>query len=165
VPTKAIRWKLAEGKTWQMKLKQPHPNHGKIVRVPPRMQRRFGKGTMLIPRPLAVDALLRRVRAGRLMTMSAIREKLARDAGADYCCPLTTGLFVRIVAEAAEEDRRAGRKRITPYWRVVGDDGRLNEKFPGGVKAQAARLRAEGLAIHPAQGSRPPRVKDLEKHL
>jgi alkylated DNA nucleotide flippase Atl1 len=40
-----------------------------------------------------------------------------------------------------------GREDITPYWRVVRDDGSLNEKFPGGVEAQATRLKEEGYAI------------------
>jgi alkylated DNA nucleotide flippase Atl1 len=51
------------------------------------------------------------------------------------------------VAEAAEEDRLAGKPEITPYWRVVRDDGRLNAKFPGGVERQAERLGSEGLAL------------------
>ena len=47
----------------------------------------------------------------------------------DHSCPLITGIFVRIIAEAAEEDRRAGHKTITPYWRVVRDDGSMHEKL------------------------------------
>ncbi|MFQ5425431.1 MAG: hypothetical protein ACE5F9_15810, partial [Phycisphaerae bacterium] len=65
----------------------------------------------------------------------------------------------------AEEDRRAGRKRITPYWRTIKDDGSLNPKFPGDVRAQAAKLRDEGFTIEPAKGTRPPRVRGFEKHL
>jgi hypothetical protein len=45
------KWKLAKGKTWRQKLEQEHPNHGRIVAIPPRMQKRFGTGTMLIPKP------------------------------------------------------------------------------------------------------------------
>ena len=55
-------------------------------------------------------------------------------------CPITTGIFVRIAAEAAEEQLEQGIERVTPYWRVVRDDGSLIARFPGG----AARLRAEG---------------------
>ena len=49
------KWKLAEGKTWRQKLEQEHPNHGKIVAVPARMRKRFGRGTMLIPKPRVKD--------------------------------------------------------------------------------------------------------------
>jgi len=74
-------------------------------------------------------------------------------------------MFIRMVAEAAEEDRRAGKKRITPYWRTIKENGDLNEKFPGQARAQAAKLRAEGFVIEPAKGKRPPRVKDFERYL
>ena len=57
---------------------------------------------MLIPRPLDVDAFIRKVRRGRVVTMGELRKRLARDAGADTACPLCTGIFVRIAAGALE---------------------------------------------------------------
>jgi hypothetical protein len=120
---------------------------------------------MLIPRPLDVDALIRRVGKGKLVTVSLIRARLARDNDVDVACPLTTGIFIRIAAEAAQEDARNGRKRITPYWRVVKEDGSLYDKFPGGASAQARRLRQEGHTIQPGKGRHPPRVKDFDKHI
>ncbi len=116
----------------------------KLVAIPPHMRKRFGNGIMLIPKPLDVDAAIRKVPRGKLVTLSRLREKLARDAGADLTCPMVTGMFIRIVADAASEDIRAGKSRVTPYWRVVRDDGRLFEKFPGGPNEQAAHLEAEG---------------------
>ncbi len=154
-------WKLASGKTWRQKLEQCHPNHGKVVDTPPSMQKRFGKGKMVIPRPRDVDALLKRVRKGRVLTMSTLRAALAEQYEVDLACPLVTGMFVRIVAEAAEETRADGRKRVTPYWRLIRDDGTLFEKFPGGIRAQVARLRAEGLTIKPQGAKRKPRAVDF----
>jgi hypothetical protein len=116
---------------------------------------------MLIPSPRQVEALIRAVPKGRLITVTAIREILAAEHMTSIACPLTTGIFVRIAAEAAEEDARAGKTRITPYWRVVRSDGSLNPKFPGGVSHQAGRLRAEGHRIVPAKGKHPPRVAAL----
>lgn len=124
-----------------------------------------GMGKMLIPRPLDVDALIRKVPPGKVVTMTQLRERLARDCHADVCCPLTAGIFVRIAGETAEEDREAGRTPITPYWRVLKADGSLNEKFPGGPEAQAARLREEGLAVGQAKGKKPLKVVDFEKQL
>ena len=120
---------------------------------------------MLIPNPLDVDALLRRVEKGKLITDKQIRERLARNFHADLTCPMTTGIFIRIVAEAAEEDLRNGRGEVTPYWRVIKPDGSLNEKFPGGVAAQATRLRVEGYTIEPGKGKKPPRVKEFVQSL
>ncbi|MDI6917975.1 MAG: MGMT family protein, partial [Thermoplasmatales archaeon] len=80
-------------------------------------------------------------------------------------CPITTGIFIRIAAEAAEEDLRSGKKKITPYWRVIKNDGGLNEKFPGGAKAQAVRLREEGHTIQQGKIKKMLMVKDFEKYL
>ena len=131
--------------SWREKLERVE--HAKVVQIPPRMQPRFGEGTMLIPRPLDVDALIRSIPKGKVVTQTELRERLAADARASVACPLTTGIFVRIAAEAAEEDARAGKKQITPYWRVVRDNGSMNPKFPGGPEAQARRLSGEGLTI------------------
>ena len=147
--------------SWREKLEKPQ--EPKLVKVPPKMSR-FGKGMMLIPTPLLVNGVLKRVPKGKLITVGSIREKLARDYKANVTCPLTTGIFLRIVAEAAEEDRAQGAKRVSPYWRVVRDDGGLNPKFPGGVAQQARYLRAEGFALV-RNGSKPPVVKDFERRL
>ena len=149
--------------SWRAKLeKEQEP---RVVDVPPKMAKRFGTGKMLIATPLLVDGLIRKVKKGKLVTIRQIRGRLAQDFEADSTCPLTTGIFVRIAAETAEEDLRMGRSEITPYWRVIRDDGSLSEKFPGGVEAQAAHLRQEGHTIEPGKGKKPPRVKDFEKAL
>jgi len=135
-----------------------NPNLPKVVDIPPRWQKHGGSGGMLIPSPHQVEALIRAVRKGRLITVTRMREVLATQHMTATACPLTTGIFVRIAAEAAEEDAQAGKTRITPYWRVVKEDGSLNPKFPGGAARQARRLIAEGHRIVPAQGKRPPRV-------
>ncbi|MBI1749244.1 MAG: MGMT family protein [Acidobacteria bacterium] len=150
---------------WREKLEKPKVKLPKIVRVPPQWRKQYGTGTMVIARPLDVDALIRTVRKGKLVTQTQLRERLARKYRVDHACPLTTGIFVRIIAEVAEEDRRAGKSRVTPYWRVVRDDGSLNEKLPGGPPAQARRLRAEGFAIAAGKGRKPPRVKEFDKYL
>lgn len=151
--------------TWRAKLEQVHPNHGKVCPIPSRMQKRLGRGTMVIPAPVVVDEIMRSVRKGKLMTQSQLRRLLAERYGADSACPMTTGIFVRVAAEAAIEDAKAGRKRITPFWRTIKDDGSLNAKYPGGSLAQAAALRDEGFTIEPGKGKRPPRVAEFESHL
>jgi len=145
---------------WRTKLEKPSVQLPKIVRVPPKWRKQYGSGTMLIAHPLEVDALIRKVPRGKLVTVAQLRKRLARAHRAGTTCPLTTGIFVRIVAEVAEEDRRAGKARVTPYWRVVRDDGSLNEKFPGGVKQQARRLRAEGFLFDGGK-----RVRDFDRRL
>jgi len=127
---------MARRKSWREKLeKEGEP---RIVDDPK------GRGKMLIPTPLMVDELVRKIPPGKLVTVSQLRDKLARDFGADFTCPLVTGIFLKIVAETAEEDLGRGKKDISPYWRVVKDDGSLNPKFPGEGKIQAQYLRKEG---------------------
>ena len=109
---------------------------------------------------------VRTVPKRKLITVGQIRQKLAQPFQADSTCPLTTGIFLRISSEAAEEDRQAGKKQITPYWRMVKDDGSLNPKFPGGVAAHAEKLRQEGHEIVPGRGKKPPRESvDFEESL
>jgi len=123
----------------------------------------FGKGTMLIPTPKLVDGLIRKVPKGKLVTVGELRRKMAADFEADVTCPLTTGIFVRIAAEAAEEDRANGRQRLTPYWRVIKDDGSMNPKLPGGAEQQARHLRGEGFAF--TRKSKAPVLKQFEQRL
>lgn len=156
---------LKTRKTWRQKLEENHPAHGKIVEVPLKMQKRFGAGKMLIAKPLDVNALIRKVQRGKLVTVPQIMDKLAKDAHASCACPMTTGIFLRIVAEVAEEDLRNVKTEVTPYWRVLKFDGSLNIKFPGGTQSQAARLQEEGHSIEPGRGRKPPRVNNFENSL
>ncbi len=142
-------------KTWRQKLEADQ--EPRLIDTP--------KGKMLIPRPLDVDALIRRVPEGKLITDVQLRDRLAKDRRADYACPLTTGIFVWIASETSEEDRAQGRFPVTPYWRLVKADGCLNPRYPGGTDAQAERLRGEGHTVEPGKGKKPPRVKDFEKRL
>ena len=120
---------------------------------------------MLIPAPLMVDELVRKVRKGKLVTVGQLRAHLAERFDADSTCPMTMGIFLGIVAQAAEEDLLEGKKRITPYWRVIKADGGLNPKFPGGVEAQSSHLQSEGHSILSGKGKKPPKVRDYEKAL
>jgi hypothetical protein len=123
------------------------------------------KGTMLIPRPVDVDALMKQVRKGKLTTVNYLREKLAEGHPVDMTCPLTTGIFVWVVAEAAADELRAGKKQVTPFWRTLKSDGSLNDKYPGGIDYQAAMLQIEGHELLPGKGKKAPKVKNYEKYL
>ena len=119
---------------WKLKL---HPEQLPQVE-------RDRRGVMLVPTPMLVARALRRVPAGRLITAAQLRARLARKAGADFACPMTTGIFLNIIAGATEEALAEGRPPVAPYWRVVDAQGRLPPKFPPGPARQAAHLRKEG---------------------
>jgi hypothetical protein len=136
----------AKKKSWRQKLADSKglPKTGEIDG---RMSKRWGEGTMVIPAPLEVDAVMKRVRRGKLITIDAIRAALAKKHGTTIACPMTTGIFAWIAAHAADEAEQEGRARITPYWRTLKSGGELNPKYPGGIKNLRSRLSAEGHRI------------------
>lgn len=150
-------------KTWRERLENPVAGLPKVCDVPDKWVKMMGGRTILVPTPMMVDDYVRTVPKRKLVTVGQIRRSLAGPFKADSTCPMTMGIFLRIISEAAEEARKAGQKTVTPWWRVVKDDGSLSEKVPGGVEAHAERLTAEGHQIIPGQGKKPPRVADFEK--
>jgi len=149
-------------KSWREKLADAK-GLPRIGQVTGKLTRRWGAGTFVIPAPREVDALMKQVPKGRVVTVNDLRAVLTRKYQTDFACPLTTGIFSWIAAHAAAEAEAAGKKRITPYWRTLKTGGEINPKYPGGAKAVATRLRAEGHQII-AQGKRL-LVADLEKKL
>ncbi len=165
--------KSGKYKSWRQKLENPVEGLPKVVDVPGSWQKQMGSERVLVPTPLLVDELIRKVPKRKLITTGQIRKQLAKKFKADSTCPMTLGIFLRISVETAEEDllngknmsRARSRERLTAYWRIVKDDGSLNPKFPGGAKAQSKRLREEGHAIVAGKGKKPLKVKDFEKAL
>jgi len=133
-------------KSWREKLAD---NKGlpKVGKVTGKMTRRWGEGTMVIPAPLEVDALMRQVPKGKLVTINELRAVLATRHQVTFACPMTTGIFSWIAAHAADEAETAGARRVTPYWRTLKAGGELNPKYPGGVANLAKRLKNEGHRI------------------
>ncbi len=149
-------------KSWQEKLvdSKDLPN---VVEITGKMSTRWGTGSVCIPAPIEVDEIMKKVPKGKVITVNQIREIVTRKHGATIGCPLTTGIFIGIAARAAEEAAAEGKENTTPYWRTLKSKGELNEKYPGGVAAQAAHLNKEGHTIEPGRGKKPPKVRDFEK--
>jgi len=133
-------------KSWTEKLAD---NKGlpRVEKISEKMSKRWGSGTVVIPAPMEVDAMMRKVPWGKLVTINEIREALAKKHNATICCPMTTGIFAWIAANAAEEQRQEGKKDITPYWRTLKTGGVINPKYPGGVERQKELLAEEGHRI------------------
>ena len=129
--------------TWQEKLNDSK-GYPKVERLTGRMAQKWGEGTLVIPAPVEVDELMRKVPEGKLVTINELRTALAAKHKATIGCPLTTGIFTWIAAYAAEEQKQQGKDNITPYWRTLKTGGLINEKFPGGVDTQKKLLENEG---------------------
>jgi hypothetical protein len=130
-------------KTWREKLADDK-DLPRVVKISPQQRKRFGQGTCVIPAPREVDALMRKVRPGKLITIAELRSTLAEKYDATMACPICIGIFAWIAAHAAAEDEAAEKSRVTPYWRTLKTNGELNPKYPGGYQRQMARLIAEG---------------------
>lgn len=134
---------MAKKKDWVQKLKDKK-DLPKIVKINGKAAERWGRGTCVIPAPIEVDKLMKKVPKGKVLTITEIRQSLAKKHKATMACPLTTGIFVNIAARAAEQQKQEGQKTITPYWRILKADGGINPKYPGGEAYQKKLLEAEG---------------------
>lgn len=153
-------------KSWIDRL---HESNGlpKVSEISEIMIKRWGEGTFVIPAPEEVYEIMAGVPKGKLLTINEIRKILAKKHNTTTTCPLTTGLFIWISANAEEEEEveKGFKKKPIPYWRTLKTGGELNEKYPGGVEAQAKHLEKEGFIIIPVNDKKPPKVKDYEKYL
>jgi hypothetical protein len=151
-------------KSWQEKLTDSK-DLPKIVTITDKMSKRWGKSgdTCVIPAPMEVDEIMRKVPKGRLTTINQIRKKLARKHKATIGCPITTGIFAWLAAHAAEEAKAEGKKKTTPYWRTLKEGGVINEKYPSGVNEQRGLLKKEGFKV--ISKGKKFLVADFEKHL
>jgi alkylated DNA nucleotide flippase Atl1 len=153
-------------KTWQEKLEDDKgfPKTLKLETNFPcwpalkKMGAKSGDSVVLAPAS-DVNELMKNVPKGKLLTLNEICKKLAEKHKADYCCTLTTGIFITIVANAVEE-----MSTDIPYWRTVKNDGKLNEKYPGGAEQQRKLLEREGhIVIERGRKHIKYYVKDFEK--
>jgi len=149
-------------KSWREKLAD-NKAFPKVFKIDRTKNKRWGKGTFVIPAPMEVDELMRRVPKGRLTTMDELRKTLARRHGATIACPITTGIFAWIAAHAAAEAAAEGVKRTTPFWRTLKSAGELNPKYPGGIAGIKGRLFAEGHTV--IQKGKRFFAEDFQQHL
>ncbi len=86
---------------------------------------------MLISSPLEIKDYVEKIPVGQIVDIKQMREELALKHGAKITCPLTTGIFLRIVCEAALDDYAAtgSIENITPFWRIVADNSPLAKKL------------------------------------
>jgi hypothetical protein len=98
---------------------------------------------LLVASPQVVKAYIEAIPPGETRSVAEMRQDLARAHNADVTCPTSTGIFVRIVAEAALEDIHSGTPlaAVPPFWRVIAPDSDAAKKLSCGP-AFIDRLRA-----------------------
>ena len=78
-----------------------------------------------------------------------MRDDLAKDYQADKTCPVTTGIFLRIVSEASYEeyDNSMDLNAITPFWRMNNPNSNLAEKLACGIDSIVKRQEQESIVL------------------
>lgn len=89
---------------------------------------------MFIATPLLIDNYINQIPKGKKVTVKTMRQDLALENKADYTCPVTTGIFLKIVAEASYEKHQQTNslKGITPFWRIIEPNSLLAKKLSFG---------------------------------
>jgi hypothetical protein len=118
-------------------------------------------GAMVVSSPAEVNAMVRRLKAGEVVTLDELRTAIARKHAVAVACPVSTAIFLNMCARAAEEQREMGvpDAELTPWWRVLKKGGFLNPRYPGGTDYQTSLLEAEGVRVSPLR--RQPAVFDF----
>ena len=100
---------------------------------------------MLIATPKIIDEYIKQIPKGIDINFKTLRNDLALTYNADTTCPVTTGIFLRIVSEAAYEDLLNGEKNITPFWRVVDHESKTASKLACGINFIKKRRSEENI--------------------
>ena len=98
---------------------------------------------MLISSPGVIARYVAAIPAGETRTIARLRSDLARRAKADAMCPVTTAIYLRVVAEVALDELEAGKPmdEIVPFWRVIEPKDKLAAKLSCGPE-RLEHLRA-----------------------
>ncbi|MGL5012166.1 MAG: hypothetical protein ACRC6I_20050 [Paracoccaceae bacterium] len=117
---------------WRKRFATPKPPH--VVTLHTDFAGVKAGNTMLISSPGDIANYLSRIPHGETRTIDRLRNELARKAGAQSMCPVTTAIYLRIVAEVALRDLAEGKplSSVVPFWRVVLPGSRIAAKLSCG---------------------------------
>lgn len=134
---------MAKKKSWLDKLNEDKKPHIK------RIEKDFADipagSNMFIATPQLIEQYIKAIGAGKRVDIKTLRKDLALEHHADYTCPVTTGMFLRIVAEANYEKLQQGKTlaEITPFWRVIAPNSTLAKKLTFGQDFLAQLIENE----------------------
>ena len=115
-------------KTWAEKMKAKPPHH--VI-----LEKDFAgipKGSKLhIASPEEIAAELKTIPLGSIMSIQAFRRRLAEKNKCDATCPVSTSIFLRIVAEHTWEEfnSSSSTQDLAPFWRVVESSSPMAKKL------------------------------------
>lgn len=100
---------------------------------------------MLIATPKIIEDYIRELPPGKICDIRTMRDDLAATHHADVTCPLTTGIFMRIVAEANHDKLMHGTPigSIAPFWRAIDPGSPLARKLTFGREFLIEQIKGE----------------------
>lgn len=132
-------------KSWPEKMASPTSVQIEIVEKP------FAGAAigdrMAILTPGLIDSELRNIARGSTLSAADFRNQQAKHLDVAVVCPLTTGIFLRIVSENALEEiaKGASLDAVAPFWRMVSPKDALAKKLTCGPEWIAQARRDEGI--------------------
>jgi len=91
----------------------------KIVDIPIKMEKFYGKGKMLHPSIIDIEELVRTIPKGSVATIDSLAKRLAKIFSIDVTCPMRTGNALKKIAERYSNDNMDIK---IPFWRVIRSD-------------------------------------------
>ena len=136
--------KKSTQKSWDDRMEQDHSVVKKLDKDFADMK---AGSLMYISNPKTIATYIRNIPKGKAVNLKTMRNDLALEHAAEVTCPVTTGIFLRIVAEAANEQLDQGKAigRITPFWRVIDTKMPLAKKLTFGTKLIREQRKKENL--------------------
>jgi hypothetical protein len=134
---------MAKKKTWLEKLNEK--KEPKITRTEKDFADVPANSEMFIATPQLIEQYIKGIGYGKRIDTKSLRKDLALAHGVEYTCPVTTGIFLRIVAEANYEKVQQGltMDEITPFWRVIEPNSSLAKKLSFGQAFLVQQIKAE----------------------
>lgn len=89
-------------------------------------------GTVLfIATPGVIANYVSRIPPGETRTIERMRNELARRNDAAATCPVTTAMYLRVVAEVALDDLSRGKPTdsVVPFWRIIEPGGKIARRL------------------------------------
>ncbi|MDQ0423370.1 hypothetical protein J2045_004422 [Peteryoungia aggregata LMG 23059] len=98
---------------------------------------------MLISSPGDIARYVAAIPSGETRSIARLRSDLAKRAKADAMCPVTTAIYLRVVAEVALDELEAGKPmdEVVPFWRIIEPKDKLVAKLSCGPE-RIEHLRA-----------------------
>jgi hypothetical protein len=117
-------------KTWQEKFESKKEEQ--IKRLDINFADMKAGDLMLISTPQKIVDYINSIPKNENRDLSQMRIDLAKQAKADVTCPVTSGIFTRIIAERSLELMAEDKDPITPFWKVIDPKSSLAKKLSCG---------------------------------